>query len=302
MDFDEAAEVLRHEAATMEFDEAAVLHAARAGALDDLRSIVVRDRTLVLRAADYLGRSSLCYACLEGHADVVSFLLDMPGVEINHASSKGVSPLSLACMRGHASTVRLMLAAPGIEIDTISHYSKRTPLMLAAMWGREAIARSLVRRGARTHNLPNVMARNQPETMARAQGFTALADYLRDVHAAGGILKYRAEPRLQLLVLRALCLQGCASVVGNRAEEQADIAAAAAAASSTAGAAHDAKRRRLLYEFLFGAAVHRPAVVRDNDNINDSSARAALVPRVVGVPGGTDSGPLRLILEYWWSP
>jgi hypothetical protein len=274
--------------------EAAALHAARTGALEDLRSMVAKDRALVLRAADYLGRSSLSIACLEGHTDVVSFLLGVPGIEINHADGDRCTSLLYASSNGYAAIVQLLLAAPGIEVDQATR-NGFAPLVLAAWKGHDAIVRSLVRHGAITHDLP---AWAQPEAWSRSVGRFAIANYLRDVHAAGGIVKYRAEPRLKLLKLRALCQQGRASVVGDRTAEETDIAVAA---TSAAGAEHDTKRRRrLLYEWLLGAAAQRPAV-RDDDNAKDF-ARAALVPRVARVPGGTDSGPLRLILEYWWSP
>ena len=58
--------------------EMAVLRAARAGALDDLRGMLTDNRALVLRAADIVGRSAFYLACRGGHAEVVSFLLGVP--------------------------------------------------------------------------------------------------------------------------------------------------------------------------------------------------------------------------------
>ena len=111
--------------------------------------------------------------------------------------------------------------------------------MIAAHRGHEAIAFSLVGRGARTHDVPDVPTAWQPEVLSREVGHAAIADYLRDVRAAGGIAKYRSEPRLQLLLLRALCSQGRASVIDDRAEED-------AAATAAVEPHHHAKRRRLL--------------------------------------------------------
>ena len=345
----------------MELDEAAVLGAARAGALDELRGMLTDNQVLVLRAADVDGRTAFYLACWAGHAEVVSFLLGVPGVDINRAKSTGATPLNVASQNGHArvidlllsapgievnratkfgatplfiasqnghaavvdlllsargievncqisttgttplfvasynghaAVVKLLLSAPGLEIDAARH-SGATPLMIAAHRGHAAIAFSLVGRGARTHDVPDVPAAGQPEVHSREVGHAAIADYLRDVRAAGGIAKYRSEPRLQLLLLRALCSQGRASVIDDRAEE--DVAATAAVEPH-----HHAKRRRLV-EWLFGATP-RPAARDDGGDDDGGGARAAPAPRLTGMPGGTESGPLRVVLEYWWSP
>ena len=270
------------------------------------------------------GHTMLGMACKNGQAAIVALLLGVPGIDVNRAKFKGVTPLLGACSdrtlcrhREIGDIVKLLLAAPGIELDCAT-VSGQTPLTHAAARGHEVIVRLLVGHGARTHNLPNLPASNQPETYARRFRHIAIADYLRDVHAAGGFAKYRAEPRLQLLLLRALCQQGRASVVrGHRAEEKAAVAAAAAATSASAtfykteadGAeaevAQHVKRHRLLYERLFGATPRPRAACDDGDDDGDGAgggARAAPTPRLAGVPGGIESRSMRLIIEFWWSP
>ena len=71
----------------MEIDmrPAAVLRAVRTGAVEELRTMVARDRALVLRAVDFAGRSSIHIACEAGHTEVVAALLD------NDASGEGAN-------------------------------------------------------------------------------------------------------------------------------------------------------------------------------------------------------------------
>lgn len=287
---------------TVESIEMTVNRTAHTGALESgLRDLAHVARERVVHAANAAGheyrcnphgRSAFHTACVQGHADVVAFLLGLPGVAINLIDSNGRTPLHSASQDvndgrapGRAAIVKLLLAAPGININSVA-FPGMTPLTLAVERGNCPIARLLVRHGARTHDVPSVQANLQPAAWARSQGHPDIADFLDEVHAAGGICKYRAEPRLRLLLLRALCLRGRASVVGHPAEEEGVLAQ------------HTA-RRRLLYEWLFGSA-SQPATCDDDDN--DGGARATPSPRLAGVPGGTDSGPLRLILEFWWSP
>lgn len=313
----------------MEFDEAAVLRAVERGSLEDLRAMVASDRALALRAEDADGCSSFAIACWKGHTDMVEYLLGVPGVEVNRANNSGATPLDLAMSGPCMGVVKLLLAAaPGINpgIDDGGHTDDGAAPPLVA---HEDIVRP--------------------------------AGYLRDVHVAGGINKYRGEPRLQMVLLRELSQQGRASVINDRTTEEtrlselftaahtahsdaallfaatafhpsasatssvfntmtaraANAAAAAASATEALAKAVELAKRRRLYEWLFVAPP--PSLPQTQDGGCGAAARAEPRRRLLarppgglspprcaaeasGIPGDVGSGPLRLIVAFWWSP
>ena len=247
---------------------------------------------------------------------MAALLLGVPGVEINCRSALNERPLHLACQNGHAHVVSFVLGVPGNLEDRWLDAARREPS--PARWSSAGRALTTCPTwplsGSRTPTLARRGVSPSPatlreETIARSQGRVALADYFAcDVHAAGGFLQYRAEPRLQLVLmhLHALSLRGRAtSAVDDHFKDEAAVAAAAT--PSAVGTRRHARQRRLLYVWLLGAAP--PARCDDDDD--DGGASAALAPCLAGMSGGTDTrhrqrpaAPLRLSLEFRfrWAP
>jgi ankyrin repeat protein len=56
----------------------------------------------------------LHFASANGHVDVVSVLLDAPGVAVNPRTADGASPLGLALGAGHVDVASLLAARGGV--------------------------------------------------------------------------------------------------------------------------------------------------------------------------------------------
>ena len=189
-----------------------------------------------------------------------------------------------------------------------------TPLALAAGRGNENIVRALVLHGADVNlgldaegQMPTCMQAQTtefiihkhaaPSAMARDNGHVAIERYLHKVVAARSIEKYLAKQRFQLILLRKLCESG-----------RATLDSAAQALHSTTMMSPERRlmdrwlgrttpmsaRERRLLEWLFGEAV--PLRTRE-DRIPAPQAPRFRTASVC--LGDTDSGPIRLIIEFW---
>ncbi|EAU86880.2 ankyrin repeat domain-containing protein 50 [Coprinopsis cinerea okayama7 len=91
------------------------------------------------------GLTVLMLAAAQGHADIVSLLLLIPGIEVNAASSpEGMTALISAAVHGHVDVVSLLLQFPGIEVNAVNVHNGVTALMLAAMEGHADIVSLLL--------------------------------------------------------------------------------------------------------------------------------------------------------------
>ena len=64
--------------------------------------------------------SALHYASLNGHADVVQFLLDTKEVDVNEVDDEGDTPLICASQKGDLSTTKILLQSGA----NVNHKSK----------------------------------------------------------------------------------------------------------------------------------------------------------------------------------
>jgi ankyrin repeat protein len=148
-------------------------------------------------AADSRAMAALHYACLNGHAEAVRWLLQH-GAEVNQVNEIGKTPLMFAAEGGHDQVVRVLLehgADPlattreDLKSDLYSHHRQDlTALHFAARSGSVETARALVRAGADACTASHRMSfRPQdgrtPLEIAAAKGDVPLVELLLDLLA-----------------------------------------------------------------------------------------------------------------------
>jgi len=114
-----------------------------------------------------VGWTPLLQACWHGHTNTAQYLIQQ-GVDVNKRNKYGASALTIAASSGHLSVVRLLLEA-GLKADEGGVEDRSTgsalpspaetrtcptPVISAALYGREGVLRSLLNRSAK----PDVLA------------------------------------------------------------------------------------------------------------------------------------------------
>jgi hypothetical protein len=162
-------------------------------------------------ASEYTTSTILSVAACYVEIDVVRFLLEN-GADVFRATEA----LSACCMSGLFTPVSFQIVTAlldhGADINYFVENSyngfrckSATPLMRAAWNGRRKLIHLLLRRGAQ--NLVNSEGRG-PVWCAldeRGIGSPDIADLFDAVDRAGSYTAYHREPRVRVLVLRALC-------------------------------------------------------------------------------------------------
>ncbi|KAF3482083.1 uncharacterized protein GIQ15_04842 [Arthroderma uncinatum] len=156
-------------------DMTSLLHiVSRYGLIGPLRAILrhAEQDGFDIDMRDTYGRTTLMWASIGGHADVVKLLLKIPEAEVN--AKEGISlnpakwplfrrlfnldkidvnlkdngsmtPLAYASKQGNKDVVELLLRIRGIDVNTRDKFNRRTPLMHAAMMGHKAVVKSLLK-------------------------------------------------------------------------------------------------------------------------------------------------------------
>jgi len=99
----------------------------------------------ILRNANQICSQRLRDAASLGEEDVVSWLIDTKGVDLNENNAQEHNALSLAVYRGHVGVVAALLKAEGIDINQRNR--GKTLLMLAVQKGHKEIVQMLLRAG-----------------------------------------------------------------------------------------------------------------------------------------------------------
>lgn len=99
---------------------------------------------------NYDGLSPLHIACMRGHHDTVSHLINN-GANINYAcDNDGKSPLYLACEFGRLSVVKLLLRSKA-DVNFCDN-DGASPLFIASQQGHAVIVKLLLNHGANVNN------------------------------------------------------------------------------------------------------------------------------------------------------
>eukprot|EP00900_Chrysochromulina_parva_P011850 jgi/Chrpa1/20666/Chrysochromulina_OHIO_Genome00006199-RA len=129
---------------------AAHVQAAQLGRIDELRALLDETPELINRANDR-GMTALMAAAHGGHTAVVTMLLER-GADVICGDDRGVSALDYAIRENRQEVVLAILDHAGHLVNEKGPCGK-TALLVACEYGREAIARALLDRGAKVDAL-----------------------------------------------------------------------------------------------------------------------------------------------------
>jgi len=121
-------------------EELALMEAAYAGKLDEVRRLVLDGTTVDV--IDEERRTPLMFAAFNGHAPVAEYLLDA-GAEIDAKDSSGRPALMYAASGPFVETVGLLLKR-GADVNVQGTLEGFTPLMTAAAEGLADVVRILL--------------------------------------------------------------------------------------------------------------------------------------------------------------
>jgi len=122
---------------------APIHHNAIRGDLKEVMRLVQEDPGVVDSTEVYYGVKALHFASMNGHVEVVRYLLDQ-GADINANGCNGQTPLYVACREGRLGVVELLMSR-GAD-PTITYVTYRwTPLMVAACHDHVAVVGYLLR-------------------------------------------------------------------------------------------------------------------------------------------------------------
>lgn len=133
-----------------------------------------------LNVKDGEGFSTLVWACLKGHLDVVKICIAAKADPEEVVELTAKTPLSLACERGHLDVVKILLAQRA-AVDQ-PNPDQSTPLMCAAHQGETEIVSLLLSRNAHVNQL-------------NKDGWTAL---MYAMNGPAGVVGDRAEKRVHV--------------------------------------------------------------------------------------------------------
>ncbi|XP_022903368.1 ankyrin repeat domain-containing protein 33B-like [Onthophagus taurus] len=130
-----------------------LLRAARDGEEGLLRDILRRAALVGIADADIngtdnSGRTALSYIASNGSVEILDQILQLPNLDPNISDNEGNTPLHFAAQAGQVECLNCMLTrCRGIEIDSRNNLGF-TPLMKAALQGRNKCAKLLLFAGA----------------------------------------------------------------------------------------------------------------------------------------------------------
>jgi len=121
--------------------------AAYHGRAEEVKSILRKNPSLNVnwKNEEVRAMSALFVACVNGHHSVVSILLAHPDIDPNLKNSIGWTPFLAACYNGNTSCVRLLQDQRVMVYEPRN--DGRTPLRVAAYWGRHDVIKLWISSG-----------------------------------------------------------------------------------------------------------------------------------------------------------
>jgi ankyrin repeat protein len=123
--------------------QTSLIIASRNGHAKVVSLLLQADGILVNLGAKSSNFTALFIASQEGHVDVVRLLLGVEGVEVNQANNNGSTALIFASQEGHVEVVRLLLGAEGVEVNQADNDGS-TALICASFKGHVEVIRLLL--------------------------------------------------------------------------------------------------------------------------------------------------------------
>ncbi|VDI17281.1 Hypothetical predicted protein [Mytilus galloprovincialis] len=162
------------------------------------------------------GWPTLHVACLNGHIEVVTVLIDS-GFNINDTTADGYTPLYLACQNGHYDTVKLLLGLSSLTLtyvdSTIKDKKGLSVLHAACLKGHTQIVKLLIDIGMNVNEASN--DGQTPLYVACRRGHHDIVKYLLDLN--GKTLNSRVDITTRdehgWSILHAVCSNGHKEVV-----------------------------------------------------------------------------------------
>lgn len=112
------------------------------GHLDAVKALIEIGGVDVNHRDDTSGRPVLSWAATEGYLEIVTYLLEVPDINVNLTDKTGRTPLSYAAANGRLDVVRLLIAREHVD-PHLADLLGRTPLRWASQCGNEAVVKEL---------------------------------------------------------------------------------------------------------------------------------------------------------------
>jgi ankyrin repeat protein len=129
--------------------------------------------------AGYEGRTLLMAAADGGHADVMQYLLDRPGINIEAKNERGERAINIACRKGHVEVMKLLVAA-GARVDPQDR-DEVGALMSAVIGGKLQVVKYLVEEAGADANRTSREGWTPLTWASTTIGHTDVANYLQTV-------------------------------------------------------------------------------------------------------------------------
>lgn len=284
--------------------------AARSGDLQAVRDILASPGPSVVNdpPRGYYGQTALQAACMQGHEDVVKYLLDA-GADVHFCGGNNFqrTGLQIACGQGNERVVHLLLEA-GSEVNmspatnhgvrilirsqqeahsspktfAVARYNGRTALQAASERGHLNIVKLLLDRGAEVNAPPSPVAGRTALQAAARGGFGAIVHLLLSLGAQANAPSARYKG---ITALQGACLQGNLEIVELLLRSGADVQASGGGFDGDGTALHAAaeKGHVEIVKRLIGAGA----------DVNASSNRRGQTPLQGALAGGHE-----LVVEY----
>jgi ankyrin repeat protein len=120
-----------------------LVHAAASGRLDVLRFLVEKLGADVNRAASG-GKTALYISSRYGHVAIVVYLAKVLGADVNQAKEVGETPLHTAAQNGHFAVVGILAKEFGADVNSLNQMID-TPLIIAAHEGHADVVYCLIK-------------------------------------------------------------------------------------------------------------------------------------------------------------